>query len=155
MFYEETLSAREVMRPHAITTRPSERVFELTKTMLKRRLRAVPVVGENRELVGLVTEQDCVRALCRAVYEQRPPARVADVMKTDLVTVPPNRTLIELACLFDKHPVSVLPVVEDGRCLGVVSREAVLERAVRVFEGAKDRRSAILYLSALGRPAPV
>ena len=46
MFYEETLSAREVMRPHAITTRPSERVFELTKTMLKRRLRAVPVVGK-------------------------------------------------------------------------------------------------------------
>lgn len=136
-------------------TRRDEAVFAIALHMLDEGLRAMPVVDEEGQLLGLVTEQDCVEAVVRAVHHRLPPSTAEDVMTEELVTVSPNQPLMSIAMVFHRQPVSVLPVVEEGRCIGMISREQCLRRALDVFEDSEDYEQAVLYLSAVGRQPPV
>lgn len=155
MFNEDGVYAYEVMASRPATARPEERVFEVTQRMLRGKHRALPVVDERQHLLGIITERDCVKALINAVHHRLPPSSVQEVMTRDVVTVRRDASLMAVAGVFHHHPVSVLPVMDGPRCVGMLTRAQCLRRAVKVFRSSSSRNAAILYLSALGRRAPV
>ena len=95
-------------------------IQEACKRMAKRNVGAVLVTGEDHRLCGIFTGRDAVRALGEAKDPAATP--LGQVMTSDPVTIAPERTAIDaLRLLFDcgfRH----LPVVSDGRIVGIVSR---------------------------------
>lgn len=155
MLEDSSILAHQVMDHSLASAKADDRVFHVTLRLVKRAQRALPVLDDSGRLEGIITERDCLRALVRAVHHKLPPSLVRDVMTRDVITVPHDASLMAVVHTFHDHPVSVLPVVEGDRCVGLISRDRCLARAAEVFDTAPSRDAAILYISALGRISPL
>ena len=124
-----------------VTEKPSATVKDAAKLLLQRQISAVPVVDEQRKLVGIVSEGDLVHRAeigtehrrsrwlllltkneaLAADYIKAHGRRVEDVMTRNVVTATPDTPLNEIAGLLEKHGVKRVPIVWDGQLVGIVS----------------------------------
>lgn len=101
-----------------VSVAASETVWTATEIVRRGRLAGLPVVDGDRVL-GIVT---AVHLLRQPLYR-----RVSEVMRTGVISVGPELTLLQAYPLFTRQGVDVLPVVEDGRLVGTVALTALLE----------------------------
>jgi CBS domain-containing protein len=78
------------------------------------------LVTEGDSLLGIVTERDLLRAVAQGIDPTTTPLK--EVMATDLITIQPQTTLREAARIMASKWVRHLPVIENGRCVGVLSQ---------------------------------
>ena len=111
------------MTPGVRAVAPTDSVMEAARTIKEQDVGSLPVVEDGR-VVGIVTDRDIV---VRAVAEEVDPrtATVGDVASGDLVTVEPDEDLDDALKLMAQHRVRRLPVVENGRLVGVVAQADV------------------------------
>lgn len=112
---------------------PDSTVQDAVRQMNRERVGALLVmVGDT--IVGIFTERDL---LSRVVAEDRSPAKtlVGDVMTTEIVAVKPTRTVGEAMQIVSEKRVRHLPVVEDGRLLGIISSGDLTRWTVAEKEG--------------------
>jgi|tagenome__1003787_1003787.scaffolds.fasta_scaffold20256608_2 CBS domain-containing protein len=103
-------------------------VLHALRVMVERNIRAVLVLDGDR-LAGILTEHDYAREVelkGRTAGE----TRVREIMTADLVTVGPDDSIEQCNLLLHRHRIHHLPVVEDGRVLGMLSAHDVLEELV-------------------------
>lgn len=140
------MQAADIMNKPVISVAPEMTVKELACVLLEKRISAVPVIGADGALLGIVSEGDLVR---RVETETEPSSswwldlftttdtlqerfikshgrRVADVMTKNPVTVAPDAALSEIAALLEAHRIKRVPVVADGAVVGIVSRANLL-----------------------------
>ncbi len=161
----------DVMNRNVISVAPDATVEEAAKTMLARDISGLFVVDAKGELAGIVTEGDLLRRDELGTQRHRPwwlrllvsPGRqaadfthtygrhVSDVMTVDVIAVAASAPLEEVVETMEKHRIKRLPVVENNRVIGVVSRSDLLRyligHARRTSTAATDDstiRTAIL-----------
>lgn len=101
------------------TLTPPTSVYECAKKMSELGVGAL-LVMENERIIGIVSERDIIRKLISCHCEVGS-ATVADIMTTELVTVPPTMTVTEAMQLVTNKRFRHLPVVENGKLMGIVS----------------------------------
>jgi CBS domain-containing protein len=116
-------NVRDVMTPTVQTVSPSQSLAEAAEVMKGEDVGSVPIVEEGR-LAGILTDRDIVM---RAVAERRDPqaVKVDEVASRELVTVEPEQDLDEALALMARHQVRRLPVVEQGRLVGMLAQADV------------------------------
>jgi CBS domain-containing protein len=116
-------SVRDVMTPGVRTVRASQSLADAAEVMKGEDVGSVPVVEEGRP-TGILTDRDIVT---RAVAEQKDPrtVKVEEVVSDELVTVEPDQDLDEALALMARHQVRRLPVVEEGRLVGMLAQADV------------------------------
>lgn len=147
------LSAKDIMSAEPVTIAPDMDIIEATKLLLEHKFNGLPVVDHNGKLVGVLCQSDLVaqqkkvnlpslftildgfiplKSLSDVDSEMRKVAatRVADAMTEEPVTVSPDTPLDEVATLMVDSKYYTLPVVQDGRLVGVVGKEDVLRTLV-------------------------
>ena len=114
---------RDAMTPGVQSVKPTESLPRAAAMMRDNDVGSVPVVDGN-QLVGIVTDRDIV---ARAVADNRDlrTATVADVASRDVFTVGPEDDLEEAQRLMADQQVRRLPVVEDGRVVGILAQADV------------------------------
>lgn len=122
---------------HALTT-ISYRVYpdtpfpEILDLMVRRNLHAVPIVGEDYEVLGIITTGDALQTLlrhARASEEGTRPGEglvARDVMTRTVLCVAEDQRLSEAAQMMANRDVEQLPVVRDGALVGFLTRDSVL-----------------------------
>jgi CBS domain-containing protein len=117
------LNAGSIMTDELITVRPSDSLESAIERLLREEISGMPVVDENEQLVGVITEF----ALLAVVYDHRVKNQtVAQHMTRELISVDINDPLSRVADLCVVHRVRRLPVLEDGRLVGLIARRDVL-----------------------------
>ena len=102
-------------------------IYEAIALILKNQVSGAPVVDENGKLVGIISEKDCLRLATQDSYESNPAGGpVRSYMTTEVLTVSPDMGLNELAHIFVSNPYKKLPVLDNGRLVGVVRRRDAL-----------------------------
>lgn len=123
-----------------LTLPPTATVKEACRQMNERRVGAVLVTDKDGTLVGIFTGRD---AICRVLALGKGAAKthLAEVMTREPCCMPPGRTAIEALRLMQDGGFRHIPITEDGRLLGVVSRgdfrgleKARLDDETRMFE---------------------
>ena len=105
---------------------PLESVFDALKLMNKRDIGAV-LVQIDGYLVGILTERDYMRKVILDIHASRQ-TKVSEAMSRDVVTVTRDDTIVHCIALTKKHHIRHLPVVEDGKAIGMISlRDLFLE----------------------------
>jgi len=109
----------EIMTRASVTDTPGE-TLQLAANRMWRQQTGSLLILEGDALVGIITERDLMRAVARG-YDVAT-TTVAEVMSKDIETVGPRTTLHDAARLMAARWIRHLPVVEDGRVLGMVSQ---------------------------------
>jgi CBS-domain-containing membrane protein/PII-like signaling protein len=142
---------KEVMTEDVVTLDPQMTVAQAWQLMLERSIKAMPVVDDNRRVLGMLTDEDLIH---RAGLQQHlsvaarldqdllddqlealrtSTLKVADVMSSPAITAQINESLGPAAARMAKHEIKRLPVVDDaGKLLGVVARVDVLRQVMDV-----------------------
>jgi CBS domain-containing protein len=130
-------------RKKLLTALPETTVGEAAKLMAKRRVGAVLVVDNHQGLVGIFTERDAVcRVIARGLDAQT--TRLADVMTPAPRTVHPGRSLGYALLMMHENGFRHVPVVEDGKLVGIVSARNALDPDLEEFVAESQRREQIL-----------
>lgn len=136
----------DLMSRNPVTVLPETTLADAARMMLGRRVSGLPVLGPSGALAGIVTEGDLIQRVELGTDHQHPswleaflmPGRLAtdyvkthgrhvsEVMTADPVCVTPQTELATAAALMRKRHIKRLPVVEDGRLVGIISRSDLL-----------------------------
>ena len=121
----------DVMTRNVLTVEPSDTIGEAAEKMNAANVGAVVVVEDMVRIVGIVTERDLLRAV--ASRARAAEARVRQWMTPNPVTIGPDLTIEQAAKIMFDNNFRHLPVVKDGRALGIVSLRLLARWA---FEGS-------------------
>jgi CBS domain-containing protein len=141
------MRARDVMYRAVATTTPETTVEDVARLMINLRISGIPVLDSNGQLVGIVTEGDLLRRAETGTERRRSPwsewfsansrlaaeyikshaRRVEDIMTPEVVSVGQSATLGEIAELMETKRIKRVPVVHDGKIVGIVSRADLLQ----------------------------
>lgn len=143
------MNAAEVMTTALVTVGPETPLVEAVQLMLKERISGLPVVDGAGQLLGILSEGDLLRRheigteryAPRWIELYRKPAlageyarahgrKVGDVMSPRVDCIDPDASLSELVDLMEQRQINRVPVVRDGRLLGMVSRSDLLRAFV-------------------------
>lgn len=141
--------AKDIMSTDIVTVGPGHSILHAAQIMLGNKVSGVPVIGDTGKLIGLLTEGDLMRrtelgaAALRSSsateagnsdragdYIRSRSWRVSDVMSRDVLTVPPDCSLVCIAELMERHHCKRVPVVRDNTMIGIVSRADLLRAIV-------------------------
>jgi CBS domain-containing protein len=146
------IDAADIMTAHVVTAGPDDTVVKVARLLAEHHISAVPVCDAAGALLGMVSEGDLMRpfgaetATRRAwwlrmlaegtdlapeflAYVREDQRRAKDLMTTPVVSVTERTSVREIADLMIRHRIKRVPVLRDGKVVGVVSR-ADLVRAI-------------------------
>jgi len=125
-------------RKKLLTAPPDKTVAQVAKQMAKRKVGAVLIVDNDR-LVGIFTERD---ALVRVIAQDRDSrqSRLVDVMTPSPVTVSPDKPFGYALLLMHENGFRHLPVIQDGKLVGIVSARNALDPDLEEFVSEAQRR---------------
>jgi len=135
----ENLRVRDVMTAEVTTLQRNDKLTLADDIMRLGRIRHLPVVDENGQLAGIVTQRDLFRgALAKALgYGERAQRKLMDtlvvkeVMTSEVITTTPDTPLAEAAHVLMERKIGCLPVVEAGRLIGIITEADFVALAAR------------------------
>jgi len=157
------MKVKEIMATEVVSVGPETKVNEIARLMLERQISGVPVTDDSNAVVGIVTELDMIvrnarlhfptyiKLLDSTFYLESPQhfgealrralgTTAKDIMTQNVITVGPEAEVEDVATLMVEKRVNPIPVVEDGRLVGIVSRTDLIKLLIRELgpdEGAK------------------
>jgi len=118
------LTAAAIMTEDLVTIHPEASIKEAIELLLKQRISGLPVVDHENHLVGVITEF----AMLAMVYDHEVQSQtVGQHMTREVITVNVEDPVSRIADLCIVHRVRRLPVMRDGRLVGLIARRDVLE----------------------------
>jgi len=120
---------RNRMSRPAVTIRQDADFQKALALMQEKKLRRLPVVDDDDQLVGIVVERDLLVAAMRYLQSR---VEIGDVMTRNVVTVGPDTDLNEVARTMLERKIGGLPVVEHGRLLGIITESDIFKRFVEL-----------------------
>jgi CBS domain-containing protein len=110
----------EIMTRDPKTARLDSTLEEIAALMKDEDVGAIPIVDDDKELVGIVTDRDIV-IRCVAEGKEASDTTAEDILSEDLTTIEPDADVEEAARLMAQKQIRRLPVVQDGGLIGMVS----------------------------------
>ena len=114
------MEVKELMNPSVVTIEPTASAALAARLISRHNVGALPVCGADRRLRGMVTDRDIVLR-CVAAEEDPAQTLVRDIMTRGCTAVSPRDDCREATRLMSVYQVRRLPVVEEGRLVGIVS----------------------------------
>src|SRR5947209_11738687 len=112
--------ARDIMTSKVCTIRPEATAQEAAQLLSQRRISGLPVVDEDGKIIGIVTEADIISKV------DREGLLVADIMSHEVIFVDEETLVSEIAMLLTDRKIKRVPVVNDGKLVGIVSRADIV-----------------------------
>ncbi|MEQ5802675.1 CBS domain-containing protein [Halomonas sp. H10-9-1] len=123
---------REIMSRDCYRVTGKTSVSTLAEGLSRHRLPGVPVVDDHDHLIGFISEQDVMGKVLESAYLNDQPPLVSDLMRHEVLSVAPTKSITDLAQEMLGNKPKVYPVVEQGRLVGIVTRRDVLNAILRM-----------------------
>jgi CBS domain-containing protein len=148
------MQAKDIMARDVITVSEASTVKDVADILLDRGISAVPVVDASGRVTGMVSEGDLLHRSEAGTERRRSwwlslfadadvlagnfvkehSRQVTDVMTRNVITARPDTELVEIAELLEKNRIKRVPIVEDGKLVGIVSRANLVQALTRLPE---------------------
>jgi CBS domain-containing protein len=117
---------RDIMSRDCYRVLPETSITTLAQGLTLHRLPGAPVVDGADRLVGFISEQDVLGQVLDSVYHDGEAPLVKELMRSDVLSVTPNKSIIDLAQEMLGAKPKIYPVVEQHRLVGIVTRRDIL-----------------------------
>lgn len=123
----KSVTVKDYMEANLVTFSPETEILRAIHALVENRISGAPVTDEHGNLVGVLSEQDCMKVALTAAYHEEWGGRVSEYMSHEVKTVEADMSVVDVAELFLKTPYRRYPVVQDNRLVGQISRRDVLK----------------------------
>jgi len=122
----------DYMTTKLITFKPDQPVAEVMDTLIRNKISGGPVVNENDELLGIISEGDCIKHISESRYYNIPidNDNVEKHMVKNVETIEGNLNIFEAAEKFLQSKRRRFPIVEKGKLVGQISQKDILIAAL-------------------------
>lgn len=131
------ITVRDYMATNPVSFVPDMDVMIAIEEMVQKNVSGAPVLDKLGNIVGILSEKDCLRVALNASYHGVWGGHVEEFMSKNAITVDANTSVLEVAKLFIDSPFKLYPVLSDNRLVGVISRSDVL-RAIHSISGSSN-----------------
>lgn len=124
----------DYMTTKLITFRPEQNIMEVMEKLIKHRISGGPVVNENNELMGVISEGDCMKQISDSRYYNMPmeEATVEKNMVCNVDTIDGDMNVFDAAKKFLEQKHRRFPILKDGKLVGQISQKDVLKAALKL-----------------------
>jgi len=126
------IKVKDYMTTNLITFKPSQSVEDVIDSLIKNRISGGPVVNDNNELIGIISEGDCIKQISESRYYNMPldNSSVEKHMATNVETIDGNMNVFDAASKFLESKRRRFPIVENGKLIGQISQKDILKAAL-------------------------
>jgi len=133
---QKTVEDYMTKRAKLVTFKPGDRIYLVIKSLIKNSISGAPVVNDHGDLVGIISEKDCLRVLLEMVMHEMPGGLVEKYMSSQVTTLKPHQSIIDAVEMFQTSNFRRFPVVKDSKLVGLLSRRDLL-KAIQDIGGLK------------------
>jgi CBS domain-containing protein len=150
---------KDYMKRKVVCFKPHDSIFKVAKVLSKHHISGAPVVN-NRKVVGVISETDLIKYMrlklpqesemahefhilsillvsmvknhleFKKEIEKMAKIRVKDLMSKDVISIPPDESIIEAATVMEKNKIDRLPVIHSGRLVGIIARPDLIRALI-------------------------
>ncbi len=134
----QPIAVSDYMSTRLITFHPDQSISEVVSTLLKKRISGAPVINDQKELVGVISEGDCLKEIVKGKYLNYPmlDGKVRDHMARNVKYIMPDVSIFEAAKMFLNMKIRRFPVLDHHmRLIGQISQKDIM-RAVDKIQSA-------------------
>jgi CBS domain-containing protein len=133
----EKITVRDCMTKNMILFTKDQSVIEVIEKLIKHRISGGPVVDKDHQVIGVISEGDCIKQISESRYYNMPmeDTTIERYMSKNVDSISPEINLFDAANLFLKSKRRRFPVVEHNKIIGVVSQKDIL-RTCLLLKGA-------------------
>lgn len=132
---------KDFITKNVITIRPDESLTDAIALIKEHRIRRLPVVDENGDLIGIVAESDLLKASPSTatslnIWELNyllSKMKIKDIMKTQVITIEADEPLEKAARLMREKAIGAIPVTEKGKLCGIITESDIFEAFIEVM----------------------
>lgn len=132
----EMITIDEFMTSDPVTLRETDTIEDARKLMTERHIRHIPITGDDKILLGLVTQRDILAETVpdRATNEANSNKKLSEIMIRDVSTISKTDSLRQAAIYLQSHKYGCLPVVADDRVTGIITDSDFIDIAINLLE---------------------
>jgi len=131
---KEAILVSDYMTTSLITFSPTQSILEVMECFAKYPISGGPVLNDKKELVGIVSEADCMKQISESRYFNLPilDKSVASFMSKEVETIDASASIFDAATIFHSNSRRRLPVLKDGKLVGQISRKDLVIAALKL-----------------------
>ncbi|MFD1161097.1 MULTISPECIES: CBS domain-containing protein [Hwangdonia] len=128
------LKVSDYMTRDLITFTPKQTIESVMQSLIKNRISGGPVVNEKNELIGIISEGDCIKQISESRYYNMPmqDKTIENFITQNVDTIDGNMNIFDAANEFLKTKHRRFPIVENGKLVGQISQKDVLKAAMKL-----------------------
>ncbi|WP_298493258.1 CBS domain-containing protein [uncultured Algibacter sp.] len=129
-----SLTVSDYMTTNLITFTPDQPIENVMQSLIKNRISGGPVVNEKNELIGIISEGDCIKQISESRYYNMPmqDQTIGKHMVGNVETIDGNMNIFDAAKKFLESKRRRFPIVENGKLVGQISQKDVLKAAMQL-----------------------
>jgi len=125
---------KEIMKTEVITVKRETGIYEAINILVENNITGLPVVNDDMTLAGIISEKDVLRLL----YDMEDkPGSVENFMTEDVISFDQEDSLIDIAESLIKNDFRRVPILEEGKLVGILSRKDVIACILKLRHKSK------------------
>ncbi len=138
---DSSIHVCDYMARQLITFSPDQSIMEVMDVLMAKKISGGPVVNDRKELLGVISEGDCLKEVVKGKYNNTPvmSGKVSEHMATNVVTITPEVNIFDAADMFLTKRLRRFPVIENGKLVGQISQKDVM-RAIKNLKSEDWKR---------------
>ncbi len=130
----ESIKVSDYMTTNLIIFHPKQSVLDVMDKLIKNKISGGPVVNEKHELIGIISEGDCIKQISESRYYNQPMDNltVDSHMIKNVETIDGDLNIFEAAEKFLQSKRRRFPILKDGKLIGQISQKDILKAAIQL-----------------------
>lgn len=133
------VKVKEIMKKYVVTADPEITISNIAKIMTNNRIGSVVIVKNNKP-IGIITSEDITTIVARGMDPKTVKAK--DIKKRRFITASPNDDILKVTKIMVKNGVKRLPIVKNGKLLGIVSDKELLSTSPELIDILSEKLKA-------------
>ena len=128
------VTAKDYMSANLVTFTPDMDILKAISLLIENRISGAPVVDKQGNMVGMLSEKECLKVALHASYHSESAGTVAEYMRAEMKTVDADTNIVDIAGMFLRDGYRRYPVFKDNRLVGQISRHDVLRALENLWD---------------------
>ena len=135
----------QLLKRDVISIHPNKTVFNAIKLLTENNIGALPVINDNKELCGIISERDIIRAMSQNIGTNFKKSLINSIMTSNVITISNNAISEDIMDIMTKNKIRHIPIVENKLLMGIVSIGDVVKRLLEKSNLENQHLKSWLY----------